>query len=154
MSKLCLKVFLAGSISFPPYSYLRIWGGGVPFVGHQVPNPAIPWRCRFSPWPLSVIRIQHCCELRCYGVGCRRSLDLALLWLWCRPAAATPIEPPTWGPLYAASPALKRAKEKSHCWVSGDEMSTLLVLSGKVISWASCAPQPAFSCLNILPHFV
>ena len=26
------------------------------------------------------------------GVGCRRISDLALLWLWCRPAAASPIQ--------------------------------------------------------------
>ena len=25
------------------------------------------------------------------GVGCRRGSDLALLWLWCRLAATTPI---------------------------------------------------------------
>ena len=27
------------------------------------------------------------------GIGCRRSLDLSLLWLWCRPAAAALIQP-------------------------------------------------------------
>ena len=33
---------------------------------------------------LSGLRIQ-CCPERC--VGCRHGSDLALLWLWCRPAA-------------------------------------------------------------------
>ena len=30
-------------------------------------------------------------------------LDLALLWLWCRPAAEAPIRPLAWEPPYAAS---------------------------------------------------
>ena len=34
--------------------------------------------------------------------------DLALLWLWCRPAAAAPIQPLAWEPPYAAGVALKR----------------------------------------------
>ena len=31
--------------------------------------------------------------------------DLALLWLWCRPADAAPIQPLAWEPPYAASAA-------------------------------------------------
>ena len=31
------------------------------------------------------------------GVGHRYSSDLALLWLWCRPAAVAPIGPPSLG---------------------------------------------------------
>ena len=42
-----------------------------------------------------------------YGVGCRCGLDLALLWLWHRPAAAAPIQPLTWELPYAAGVALK-----------------------------------------------
>ena len=45
------------------------------------------------------------------GVGSRRGLDLALLWLWCRPAAVTLIRPLAWEPPYAADVALKRQKE-------------------------------------------
>ena len=44
------------------------------------------------------------------GVGCRHGLDLALLWLWCRPAAITPIQPLAWEPPYALGAALKRRK--------------------------------------------
>ena len=33
--------------------------------------------------------------------------DLALLWLWCRPAAAAPIQPLAWEFPHAASTALK-----------------------------------------------
>ena len=35
------------------------------------------------------------------GVGRRLGSDLALLWLWCRPAASAPIGPLAWEPLYA-----------------------------------------------------
>ena len=42
----------------------------------------------------------------------RGSLDLALLWLWCRPVAVAPIQPLAWEPPYAAGVALKRQKTK------------------------------------------
>ena len=42
------------------------------------------------------------------GVGCRRGLDLALLWLWCR-LAATAL---AWEPPYAMGTALEKAKKK------------------------------------------
>ena len=41
------------------------------------------------------------------GVGCRHSLDPALLWLWHRLAAAAPIQPLAWELSYAPSMALK-----------------------------------------------
>ena len=46
------------------------------------------------------------------GVGQRRSLDLALLWLWQRPAAAALIQPLTWELPYASGVALKAKKKK------------------------------------------
>ena len=46
------------------------------------------------------------------GVGHRHGLDLALLWLWCRPAAVAPIRPLAWEPSYAEGVALKRQKKK------------------------------------------
>ena len=46
------------------------------------------------------------------GVGCRHGLDLALLWLWCRPAATALIQPLAWEPPYAVGVALKRLKKK------------------------------------------
>ena len=50
--------------------------------------------------------------LRCCGcsVGCRRGSDPVLLWLWCRPATAAPIQPPTWEPPYATGAAQEKAK--------------------------------------------
>ena len=46
------------------------------------------------------------------GVGCRYSLDPALLWLWCRPAAVAPTQPLVWELPYAMGAALKKKKKK------------------------------------------
>ena len=46
------------------------------------------------------------------GVGCRNGLDLALLWLWPRPAAVAPIQSVAWEPPYAEGAALKRTPLK------------------------------------------
>ena len=46
------------------------------------------------------------------GVGCRCSLDLALLWLWRRPAATAPIGPLAWELPYAVGVVLERQKIK------------------------------------------
>ena len=45
-------------------------------------------------------------------VGHKRSLDPALLWLWCRPAATALIRPLDWEPPFAEGAALKRQKKK------------------------------------------
>ena len=42
------------------------------------------------------------------GIGHRCSSDLALLWLWCRPADAAPTLLLAWEPPYAAGTSLKR----------------------------------------------
>ena len=41
------------------------------------------------------------------SVGLRHGLNLALLWLWCMPAAGAPIRPLAWEPPYATDAALK-----------------------------------------------
>ena len=46
------------------------------------------------------------------GVGRRRSLVLALLWLWHRPAAVAAIRPLGWKLPHAAGAALKIQKKK------------------------------------------
>ena len=46
------------------------------------------------------------------GVGCRRGLDPALLWLWHRPAATAQIRPLAWEPPYAAGAALEKDQKK------------------------------------------
>ena len=51
------------------------------------------------------------------GVGYRCNLDLELLWLWCRRAAAALFQPLAWELPYAPSAALKKErkkKEKTH----------------------------------------
>ena len=45
------------------------------------------------------------------GVGRRRGLDPALLWLWRRPVATDPIRPLAWEPPYAAGVVLKRQND-------------------------------------------
>ena len=44
------------------------------------------------------------------GVGRRRGLDPALLWLWHRPVATAPIGPLAWEPPYAVGVALEKTK--------------------------------------------
>ena len=46
------------------------------------------------------------------GVGRRRSSDLALLWLWCRPAETAPIRPLALEPPHATGVALVMAKRQ------------------------------------------
>ena len=45
---------------------------------------------------------------RSRGVGCRHSVDLVLLWLWCRLAAAAPIQPLALELAYTMGVALKK----------------------------------------------
>ena len=47
-----------------------------------------------------------------HGVGHRRSLDLALLWLWRRPVATALIRPLAWEPPHAVSTTLEKTKKK------------------------------------------
>ena len=46
------------------------------------------------------------------GVGRRHGSDLALLWLWRRPAAVALIRPIAWKPPFAVDVALKRQEKK------------------------------------------
>ena len=45
------------------------------------------------------------------GVGRRCGTDLALLWLWCRPAAVAPIGSLAWELPHAVGAALKSNKK-------------------------------------------
>ena len=47
------------------------------------------------------------------GVGRRCGLDLAWLWLWCRLAAAAPIQPLAWEPPDAVGAAILPPKVNS-----------------------------------------
>ena len=46
------------------------------------------------------------------GIDHRHGSDLALLWLWHRPAAIAPIRPLAWEFPYAVGAALKSKKKK------------------------------------------
>ena len=46
------------------------------------------------------------------GVGQRLGLDPALLWLWRRPVATTPIRPLAWEPPHAGGAAQGKAKKQ------------------------------------------
>ena len=48
-----------------------------------------------------------------YGVGCRRSLDPMLLWLWRRPAAIATIRSLAWELPHATGVALKNKQTKN-----------------------------------------
>ena len=50
--------------------------------------------------------------MRVIDVGHRCGLDPTLLWLWCRPEAAAPIQPLAWELPYASGAALKNKKIK------------------------------------------
>ena len=63
------------------------------------------------------------------GVGGRRGLDPALLWLWCRAAATAPIRPLAWEPPYAAGAAQKRGGPRQTTCLSFGERGESDVLS-------------------------
>ena len=48
------------------------------------------------------------------GVGRRYDLDSALMWLWCRPAAAALIQPLAWEPPSAMGVALKSKNKQTN----------------------------------------
>ena len=48
---------------------------------------------------------------RSYGVSHRCGLDLALLWLGCRLAGASAIQPLAWDPPYAMGATVKRKRK-------------------------------------------
>ena len=86
---------------------------GVPIVAQRKwIQLGIMWLWIRSPASLSGLRISV--AVSC-GVGCRRSSELVLLWLRCRPAATALIQPLAWEPPYATGVVLKskRKKEKT-----------------------------------------
>ena len=60
--------------------------------------------------------------------------DLALLWLWCRPAAVAPIGPLAWEPPYAMGATLKSQKKKKKKKVFGFTVLILCFKSDHFIS--------------------
>ena len=52
-----------------------------------------------------------------YGRGRRHSLDPVWLWLWRRPAVASPIQPLAWELPHAMDVALKRPEKKKNIYI-------------------------------------
>ena len=74
------------------------------------------------------------------GVGCRISWDLALLWLWCKPAATALIHSLAWEPLYASGTALNRQKKKKKNLANFNEEFPHSYFSGLMVdSFCVCA---------------
>ena len=61
------------------------------------------------------------------GVGCRRSSDPELLWLWHRPVATAPLKPLAWESPYATGAALKKTKNNNN------KKNELLLLTENVV---------------------
>ena len=72
-----------------------------------------------------------------YGVGRACASDLALLWLWCRPAATGLIGPLAWEPPYALGMALKRQKtnkKKNTQKMYASQSKSSVIPQGRTIS--------------------
>ena len=84
------------------------------------------------------------------GVDCRHGSDLALLWLWCRPAAVALIQPLAWEPLYAAGVALKRQKTKKRK-EKKERKGMYICLTGSLCWGQKTDIQPNSQAKGILP---
>ena len=71
------------------------------------------------------------------SVGHRYGLDLALLWLWCRPAAAALICPLAWELPYAVGVALKCTHAHTHTHTH--KMNWCLVLTSSSLFSSLCS---------------
>ena len=63
------------------------------------------------------------------GIGHRHGWDLAVLWLWCRPAATALIRPLAWEPPYAAGAALENKQQQQQQQQNPFSLSLLQNLS-------------------------
>ena len=85
------------------------------------------------------------------GVGQRCGLDLALLWLWCRPAAAVLIRSLAWELPYAVGAALKNKtkQNKKRKKEKGEKKKEEVLLS--MALRPRCHVLPAVSAVPVLP---
>ena len=71
------------------------------------------------------------------GVGRRCGSDLALPWLWCRPAATAPIRSLAWEPPYVVGAALKRQKKKKK---KRKELTSMGIMTAEALITAEFNP--------------
>ena len=81
---------------------------GVPTVAQQKRGQLVSMRMQVQSRPC-LVGWGSGLAMSC-GVGCRRGLDPALLWLWHRLAAAAPIQPLAWELPYATGIAHTHTK--------------------------------------------
>ena len=94
-----LEAFFMKKLIHPKKRLKKLFWG-VPVVAQQKWIWLVSMRtCVRSLALLNGLSIQRCHELWCSH---RHSSDLALLWLWHMPAAASLIQPLAWEPPYAA----------------------------------------------------
>ena len=85
--------------------------GGSSHCGSAVTNPtSIHEDVGLIPGLARCVKDLACCGC---AVGRRHSSDPALLWLWCRPAAGSSVQPLAWELPYAKDAALKRQKKQN-----------------------------------------
>ena len=122
----------------PIYSF-KNKGSGIPVMAQQKQTWLVSmrtWGRGFDPWPSSLGWGSGIAWS--YGVGHRHSLDLALLWLWCRLVATALIQPLAWEPPYALSVPLKKKKKMK------DQRGKLLIM----VKTAHCGPVSLLFCLR------
>ena len=105
-------VFWSTLLNIPSALKMCVYSG-IPFVARQVKNPT-----NIHEDVGSIPGLAQCKDLalpQAASVDCGCSSDLALLWLWCRPAAAAPVGPLAWELKYATGVALKKKKERKVC---------------------------------------
>ena len=92
-------------------------------------------------------------------VGCRCGSDVALLWLWLRPAATAPIPPLAWESPYATGAALEEAEGKKKkllqnevrgpylCLTDTHDLTPAVLLASLPITpLGACSPGPWLTC--------
>ena len=90
---------------------------------------------------LSGLRIQYCHKLR------RCSLDLALLWLWCRVSAAAPIQPLARELPYAAGAALKsKQTNKAEVTHTPSPQKVKVMINSSFLSYRMPSTTPNTVC--------